>query len=272
MKCGICGFEDSKEHQSCRLCGSDFKTQKHTEKQPFIFPLKSVGISILSICILGYGLYYAISNQKKNKLNPNSDTQQVISTNAFDGLSSHQLVIKTMNYAMDDGGIKYEPQIEEAITRIQAFPKPAKGNKKSARSINEQGLTFINSGAFEEARKLFMTAHELDPADVEITNNLGYALLKTGNFDSAKQVLIQTLSLAPRRAAAWSNLGDAYANMSETDKAVACYSNVYRFSKDRNKTYQFMQKLNGQENIDAIKQARQTAMDWAIKIYSDIYE
>jgi Flp pilus assembly protein TadD len=101
-------------------------------------------------------------------------------------------------------------------------------------------------------------------------NNLGYSSLKQGKLDFAEQSLITALTMSPGRATAWSNLGDVLANRGDISRAVACFSNVYRFSKNREKTYQLMKGLNENEDVPTLKQARSIILDWAKKTYRDI--
>ncbi len=84
----------------------------------------------------------------------------------------------------------------------------------------------------------------MDISDVEIVNNLGFSYLKQGNLDSAQHAITTALTLSPGRAAAWENLGEVFGTKGDESKAVACFSNAYRFSKDRLKMHQHMKKLN----------------------------
>ena len=154
-------------------------------------------------------------------------------------------VMQMLDSAVDNGGVGHESEIQEAKLKIESSPKPKKGNKKAARKINDEGHALLNKQDIDGAVAKFSEAHRLDASDVEIANNLGFAYLKQKNLELAQQMLIATLLLAPDRAAAWSNLGDVFALSGDERKAVACYANTYRFSKDMAKTHQFMKKING---------------------------
>ena len=54
------------------------------------------------------------------------------------------LVLQMLEYAMNDGGLSNEAQIQEIKVQIEGFAKPAKGNKKSARKTNDQALFLFN--------------------------------------------------------------------------------------------------------------------------------
>ncbi len=179
-------------------------------------------------------------------------------------------VMQMIYYAVDNGGVGHESEIQEAKLKIEASPKPKKGNKKAARKINDQALALLNTQDFGGAVAKFVEANRLDASDIEIINNLGFAYLKQKNLESAQQTLIAALTMFPDRAAAWSNLGDVFALSGDERKAVACYANTYRFSKDMAKTHQFMKKMNAAEDVPALKQARDGAMSWAQKVYPEL--
>ena len=179
-----------------------------------------------------------------------------------------QLIMHLLDYANKDGGTNHETEIEDIKQKIDALSKPIKGERKSARALNDQALSLFNNGQLEEAVKLFSEAKRLDKSDPEILNNLGYALLKQGNIESAEGAILETLAISPGRSNAWQNLGDILGIKNDMPRAVAAYENVYRFSKNRVKTHQFMQKLNTND-VSTLKNARQVAMDWAEKMFVD---
>ena len=117
---------------------------------------------------------------------------------------------------------------------------------------------------------MFEEANKLDKSDIEIINNLGFSYLKQGNFVSAQQTITIALTMSPDRAAAWENLGEVFGVKGDISKAVACFSNAYRFSKDRLKLHQYMKKINEQEEVKNLKQARAKAINWAEKSYLNI--
>ena len=179
-------------------------------------------------------------------------------------------IMQMIDYAADNGGVGHESEIQEVKRKIEASPKPAKGNKKAARKINDQALALLNTQDFSGAVAKFVEANRLDASDIEIVNNLGFAYLKQKNLESAQQTLIAALTMFPDRAAAWSNLGEVFALGGDERKAVACYANTYRFSKAIYKTHQFMKKMNADEYIPALKQAREAAMVLAEKMHPEL--
>jgi tetratricopeptide (TPR) repeat protein len=177
------------------------------------------------------------------------------------------MVTRMLEYALNDGGLSHESEIRQTKLQIESLPKPAKGNKKAARAINAKGLASLKESDFKNAVKMFEEANKLAKSDIEIVNNLGFSYLKQGNLDSAQQAITMALTMSPDRATAWENLGEVFGVKGDVIKAVACFSNAYRFSKDRLKMHQYMKKLNEQEDVKHLKQARAKAVNWAEKSY-----
>ncbi len=180
------------------------------------------------------------------------------------------MVMRMLEYALKDGGLSHESEIQQTKLQIESSPRPAKGNKKAAKAINAKGLASSKKGDFNNAVKMFEEASKLDKSDIEIVNNLGFSYLKQGNLGSAQQTITIALTLSPDRAAAWENLGEVFGVKGDVSKAVACFSNAYRFSKDRLKLHQYMKKINEQEKVKNLKQARAKAINWAEKSYLNI--
>ncbi len=169
---------------------------------------------------------------------------------------------------MDNGGINHESEIQQIVTQITSAPKNKSGNKKLARSLNDKGHAFLKNEDIENAIEMFEKAHIADSYDIEIVNNLGFANMKTGNLDHAEKYLIETLVLSPTRATAWSNLGDVYALKDEENKAIGCYANMYRFSKNRTNTDKFMKQMNFDEDVESLKALRGKAIRLANNWFS----
>ena len=180
------------------------------------------------------------------------------------------MVQRMIEYAMHDGGLSSELEIQNIRIQLESLPKPEMGDRKSARKINDEALLFLKNNNYDSAVELLIKANKLDPSDLEIVNNLGYSLLKQRSFDLAQQALITSLIMSPGRVPAWSNLGDVFGVKGDISRSVACFSNAYRFSKNRVKTYQQMKGLNSSEDVETLKQARTIVMEWAEKSYPEI--
>ena len=180
---------------------------------------------------------------------------------------AQRMVMRMLDHALQEGGLSREAEIQHSKQQIEHLTKPAKGDKKAAKALNAKGLALSQKGDFNQAVKLFEEAHTVDASDVEIVNNLGFSYLKQGNLDAAWHAIMTALTLSPGRAAAWENLGEVFGAKDDESKAVASFSNAYRFSKDRLKMHQHMKKLNAAERVKPLKQARAKAMQWAETAY-----
>jgi tetratricopeptide (TPR) repeat protein len=179
-----------------------------------------------------------------------------------------RLIQDILILAIDNGGVNHESEIQHIISEIISAPKNKNGNKKLARSLNDKGHSFLRNEDIENAIDMFQQAHVADISDVEITNNLGYVNMKAGNLDDAEKYLIDTLVLSPTRATAWGNLGDMYALKGEENKAIGCYANMYRFSKNRINTDKFMRQMNSNEDVESLKVLRGKAIRLANNWFS----
>ena len=183
-------------------------------------------------------------------------------------ITPQSMVNELISIATKNGGLNNEFEIQDLINKINALPKPTKGNVKEARKINDKGLLALsNNEDYDNAVRFFSEALKLDPADVEIMNNLGFAYTKQQNFDMAEKTLIEALTLSPARSSAWSNLGDVFALKDNESKAIACYANTYRFSQNRINTQQFMKRVNFEEEVPFVEDVRGKAMVWAKNAY-----
>jgi TonB family protein len=210
------------------------------------------------------------SKQEEIKQELNQELEQDKTQNTSLADTPQMMVMRMLEYALVDGGLGHESEIQQTKLKIESSPKPIKGNKKAARAFNAKGLASSKDYDFNNAVKMFEEANKLDQSDIEIISNLGFAYLKQGNFDQAQQAITTTLTMSADRATAWENLAEVFGLKGDVSKAVACFSNTYRFSKNRFKTHQFMKNLNDSEDVENIKQARAKAITWAEKAYPDI--
>ncbi len=158
-----------------------------------------------------------------------------------------------------------ESSIQASKQYLENQPKPAKGDKKAARKMNEEALKLIQSQQYDQALPLFAKATQIDPSDVEILNNYGFVLMKSRNLDKALSVLTNTLTMKPDRASAWANLADVLALQGHVDLATGGYMNVYRFSGNREKTYKNLQNPQVHEDSPYVREALANAVQKIIR-------
>lgn len=151
-------------------------------------------------------------------------------------------------------------KLVELRDRILTQPKPLRGDRKKARKLNDQGLGYFKAEQYAEAARVFQQATQLDPSDVEIVNNLGYALLEEGRLQEASEALTKALLISPDRTPAWTNLGQVYAMMGQKQQAVACFTNAYRFSKNTDKTKEFLRNLAQNDSDQNVREVAAQAV------------
>lgn len=172
---------------------------------------------------------------------------------------------------MLDGSVNQDEQkILDNKFALELGVKPPRGDTKNARKYNDEALVLLKNNQFEEASELFASAHELDPSDIEITDNYAYALLKANKLKEAKTISEDAIAMNPGRATTWATLGQVLALQGKINEATASFSIAYRFSKNRLKTHQFFKDANKDELSASLKQARTVAIVWAEKTYEDI--
>ena len=270
IKCKKCGHTSASKSTCCPNCGSEMRDNR------------LVGIVLVLVIFILLCIYFFIRTDPESEFksenavsvkatgmqgNISSPATPQVNYEAPERDATKAMVMHMLEYAMDDGGLSHESEIQQLKLQIEALPKPAKGNKKAARGLNADGLSSSKNYDFNNAVKMFEKAHEMDKSDIEIISNLGFSYVKQGNLDLAQQTIINALSMSPSRASAWADLGGAYGLKGDVNNAVACFSNTYRFSKDRLKTHQLMNKLNETEDVAPLKQARDKAIVWAENAY-----
>ena len=124
-----------------------------------------------------------------------------------------------------------EAQVNSIVSELKRQP-PARGDRGSARALNSRGLTLARERRYPEAIWAFRQAHQLDPSDAEVRENLGYSLLKAGRVTEAEAALVAALEVAPERATAWGSLGHVYAKQGKREQAVALLRRAHRVAPD----------------------------------------
>jgi predicted Zn-dependent protease len=130
-------------------------------------------------------------------------------------------------------------KISEIKGKIEALPKPASGDRKTSRKLNEQGLAALKVEDFSQAIATFKNATVSDPADVEVLNNYVFALIKGGRLQDAESEAGRLLTMSPGRSSAWANLAEVYALKNKKDEAVAALVLAFQFSSNKDRTINF---------------------------------
>lgn len=138
---------------------------------------------------------------------------------------------------------KDEAHVKQLSEQIEALPKPVHGDRKSARTLNDEALQAFSENNFGTAATAFGRALQLDPADVEIANNYGFALLKAKQYSQAKDALLAAIAMAPKRSPAWLNLATGFGEQGDLARSNAAFELALLFSQNRDKTLEFLDRI-----------------------------
>ena len=136
-----------------------------------------------------------------------------------------------------------QTRLQTVAAELKAQPRPARGDRRLARELNDRGLALRQRQRFDEAAVLFRQAQEADASDAEIAENLGYCLLRSGQVVPAETALLAALALAPERASAWGSLGLVYAKQGKHREGVAAVLTAYRYTRDQKRTLDVYSRL-----------------------------
>jgi len=150
--------------------------------------------------------------------------------------------------------------VDVGLQAVRSLVKPDRGDRENGRKLNTEGLAKFNAGVYGEAMELFNRARQLDKSDVEIVNNYAYAALKQGSLTVVIPALEQALLLAPDRTAAWGNLYQVLAMQGATESNIrGAMALVLRFSKNQERTRQFIRQQIASEPDKAVQDRLQSA-------------
>ena len=144
-------------------------------------------------------------------------------------------------------------RLEQVSAQLKTQPRPARGDRRKARDLNEHGLALWQRQRYYEAAGFFRQARSADPGDAEIAENLGYALLKAGRIDEAHAAVMDALALAPERASAWGSLGIIYAKQGRHREGVSCVLTAYRYTRDRKRTLDVYTRLGASDEDPRVR-------------------
>lgn len=145
--------------------------------------------------------------------------------------------------------------------KIESLPRPPRGNRQVARTLNSEAIALLLHKQFDQAVALLHRAAVADPADVEVAENLGYAQLKAGNLTDARYSFYGALAMDPGRHSAWGNLGVVLAQTESEERAVAAFANSYLFAPDKQARINHFRKLATEETNLKVKRAAGRAFD-----------
>lgn len=155
--------------------------------------------------------------------------------------------------AMSKNDIEAVRRIAE---KIDAFEKPARGNRTVARKLNEEGLSVFRKDDFSQASAVLTKAQREDPSDVEIASNLGFARVKAADYSGAHEALMAALLLNPRRTSTWIPIAELIARQNQSASGVVSALLIaYEWSTGREKAIEYYTTQANTESNPQLKLA-----------------
>jgi formylglycine-generating enzyme required for sulfatase activity/Flp pilus assembly protein TadD len=228
--------------------------------------LAGAAIAVILLSVAGGGWYWY--HQMPEKVSPSTINTALVNTadsgaqtnGVMEALPVQQatpsiaLMLKAA-YANDDNGFFSAKQ------SLDKLNKPPRGNRKAARTSNSDGLARLKDGDISGAVASLTRATEEDPSDQEVWSNLAYAYLQANNLDEANRATTASLALAPERASAWGTYGVILARQGNQVDAVGAFLVAYRFSRNQQKTIEYLQNLLNEDKEPQVKAAAGDALE-----------
>jgi len=99
---------------------------------------------------------------------------------------------------------------------------PEISSEKARKKIDE-GLALYREKKYPEALKAFQEAHQIQPSNAQVANNIGFIHFRLGDYEKALTWYQESLALDPKRAIAWANMGEACEKLGKKADAVQAY-------------------------------------------------
>lgn len=149
--------------------------------------------------------------------------------------------------------------------RIDAMPKPTRGDRKLARKSNAEGLESLRQKNLNEAIKLFEAAHEADPSDEEAIGNLAYSLSEAKQYQLAEKAAYDALLINPNRANFWSTIAVAKQATGKPSDALKAMWLVWQFAPKKQPLIEAFEKKIGTESDQNIRSLYVSAKSWLVE-------
>ena len=156
------------------------------------------------------------------------------------------------------------PSAMESALRIDAMPKPEKGDRKVARKLNAEGLEALKQRNLAEAAAIFTKAREADHADEEIIANLIYTYGEDGNFTKSEQLAYEGLLLNPRRANIWLPIAIAKQKQNKPSEALQAMWLAWQFSGEKQRMLSLLDKRIAEETDEGLKSMYSNTRNWVV--------
>jgi Flp pilus assembly protein TadD len=95
---------------------------------------------------------------------------------------------------------------------------------KTAEYLNLKGLILAELGRYDDSKKTYLAALELEPEYSELHNNLGLLFLRMKKLDEAVLSFEESVKKNVNNALAYVNLGKALIELEKFDEALSAYN------------------------------------------------
>lgn len=147
---------------------------------------------------------------------------------------------------------------------INAMPKPARGDRKLARKLNNDGLNSLKTKNFDEAINLFSSARSADPLDEEIVGNLAYTYGEAKKYSQAEKIAYEALLINPRRANFWSTIALAKQAQGKPNEALQSMWLVWQFAQNKTNLITLFDNKISEETDENLKSLFVSAKSWLV--------
>jgi tetratricopeptide (TPR) repeat protein len=120
--------------------------------------------------------------------------------------------------------------------------------------------SYLNTRRYNLAIKYFLLAHEVNPKNIQVLQELASVYEKLDRLDKSVEYYIKYLNLDPYSENTWFNLGMVYVSLEEYEKAIEAYDYAIAICPDYISAY--FSKANALVNQELYKEA--------IKAYEEI--
>ncbi|PXX20521.1 hypothetical protein C7399_101248 [Paraburkholderia tropica] len=150
----------------------------------------------------------------------------------------------------------------QAASTIDSLTKPQRGDRATARKLDQDGLAALKASNANDAVKLFAQAHDADPGDEEVISNLAYAYSADGELAKSEDTAVLALSLNPRRTSVWAPLAVTLAKEGRQDQAIEAMWLAFQFSADKQKTLSFIDTRLAAESDPVVRKMYTDSKTW----------
>jgi tetratricopeptide (TPR) repeat protein len=126
---------------------------------------------------------------------------------------------------------------------------PLKGNSQELQNLFEQGISYLDSGKYEESRNALNEFLRYDSANAKAWNYLGMTFLLQDNADSAIYFFRKAFLTDPDYPDAVFNLGLAHSSLARYPEALAFFRSYARSCPDTSAVWSEIARIYEQQGI-----------------------